>query len=206
MSMRITAGWIGGQGFGDWARTVRDAGSIAVQAGVSTASTELRDEIRNQISEAGLGEKLGNAVGLKLYPPGQKGSFGAAGYIFPRGRKATAIFDSFNSASVITAHKGKYLAVPTPAAGRGYRNAKPTPEEFQQRTGIKLSFVRFRSGSAGLVGHSRKAGKARGGNTVYFILILQARMPRRLSFDAIARKWADRIPDLIEAASKGGDA
>jgi hypothetical protein len=30
-------------------------------------------------------------------------------------------------------------------------------------------------------------------------------MPRRLSFDAAAQKWADRIPDLIEAATQGGE-
>jgi hypothetical protein len=219
MSIRIHAGFVGGKDFSGWVRAVRDAGAVAVQAGVSTAATELRDEMRNQVSEAGMGERLGNAIGVNLYPRAQKGSFTAAGFVFPRGRKANAIFDAFNSASVITAHQGRYLAIPTENAGRGNRYAKATPEEFQHRTGIKLHLVKLKNGHLVLMGEAiagkrggvRAATKGRlaqGRNRqslVFFVLIPAAHMPRRLSFDAAAQKWADRIPDLIEAATQGGE-
>lgn len=210
MSIRAKAGWVRGT-FADWLGDTRANMAIAVQSGVSTATTELRDALRNQVADAGLGDKLGNAVGANVYPRGGKPSLGAAGYVYPRGRKATAIFDSFNSASVITAKKGKYLAIPTQAAGKSGRYTKVTPQTFEKQTGIKLEFARSRKGTALLVGKKFKSKLMRGAlggernSQIYFILIPVAHMPKRLGFEALAQTWADNIPALIDAASKGGD-
>jgi hypothetical protein len=218
MPIKIKAGMVGGFGTRDFAKFVIDDAGIATRAGVEAGAEGLRDELRDQIANAGLGERLGRAVGAKVYPPSGKGSLDAAGFVYPRGRKAAAIFDSWNQGATITAHGGKYLAIPTKEAGRGWRNTKAKPQEFEQRTGIKLRFVKLKNGNAVLVGDAIAAKSGRGrraatkgrraqGRTVqslvFFILIRSAKIPKRLDFDAIARKWADRIPGLIDAASRG---
>lgn len=218
MSVRISAGWVGGDGFDGWVKAVRQDMAVAVTAGVSAAADGLKAELRDQIVSAGFGTRLGNAIGSNVYPRAGKVSFDAAGYVFPRGKKAEAIFTSFNEATVISAKGHKYLAIPTPAAGRANRFGAVTPAEFQFRTGITLQFVTFKNGSHALVGDSIKAKSGRGRRAptkrriaqgravehlVFFWLIPQAREQRRLNFVSVAQKWSDRIPDLIDAAKQG---
>lgn len=221
MTVRTAGGWVGGKHFGTWLAGVQADQAIAVQSAVTAAAEGLKNELRDAVSAAGLGDRLGNAIGANVYPRG-KYSLNAAGYVFPRGKKAAAIFDSFNAGSVITAHKGRYLAIPTKDAGRGYHFMKATPQEFQDRTGIRLRLVRFKKGTLALVGDAiagrngrgfrrasagRLAQGRRAAPIVFFILVPVARMPHRLNFEAIAASWSDRIPDLIAAANQGeGDA
>jgi hypothetical protein len=95
MSIRIHAGFVGGKDFSGWVRAVRDAGAVAVQAGVSTAATELRDEMRNQVSEAGIGERLGQCHRRQSLSAARRRALSPRRALrLPAGRKATAIFDS----------------------------------------------------------------------------------------------------------------
>lgn len=221
MPVRISAGRVGTYGPKEFAKFVGDSGGIDVQAGISAATDGLKGDLRDLVEQAGLGERLGRAIGSKVYPSGSQGSLDAAGIVFPRGPKAQAIFDSFNRGVTITA-KGnrKFLAIPTKNAGRSWRNGKARPEEFQERTGIKLRFVPLKNGNAVLVGDSisARAGKGQRAATrgrraqgravhtlVFFVLIRSVTIPQRLNFEARAQAWADRIPDLIAAADRGGD-
>lgn len=218
MPIKVKAGMVGGFGTRDFAKFVMDDAGIDVRAGIEAGAEGMKEDLRDQIENAGLGQRLGRAVGSKVYPPGGKGSLDAAGFVYPRGRKAAAIFDSWNQGATITAHGGKYLAIPTKEAGRGWRNSKARPQEFEQRTGIKLRFVKLKNGNAVLVGDSVAAKSGRGrraaskgrraqgravNSLVFFILIRSAKIPKRLDFETIAKKWADRIPDLIGAANRG---
>jgi hypothetical protein len=211
MAIKFSAGFVGGRGPREFAKFVVEQGAIEVRAGVEAATDGLKNELRDQIAEAGLGERLGRAIGANVYPKGGKPSLDAAGYVFPRGKKATAIFDAYNRGVTITAHKGRYLAIPTKEAGRGNRFSKATPQEFQERTGIKLRFVKTKNGNAVLVGDAIKAKSGRGGRVmtrvsravIFFVLIRSARVGKKLSFESTAQKWADRMPQLIESAKQG---
>jgi hypothetical protein len=217
MAIRVGAGMVGGRGVRDFTGAVRDSEAIAIQAGVSVAAEGLRDELRDQVAAAGMGDRLGRAIGAKTYPS-RGGSLDAAGLVYPRGPKAEKIFAAFNEGVTITANGKKFLAIPTKEAGRAWRNGKARPGEFQERTGIKLHFVALKNGNAVLVGDSIKARSGRGRraatrgrrkqgraveSVVFFVLIRSVKVPRRLDFETAAKKWADRIPDLIDAARQG---
>jgi hypothetical protein len=178
----------------------------AVRAGVAASTEGLKNDLRSQIRAAGLGIPLGNAVGSKVYPNGP--SISAAGMVFPRGRKAEEIFTSFNDAPVIQTKSGRKLAIPTKNAFLGGRGGKrPTPAEFESRTGIKLSVAPSKRPGVSLLVGSRLAQKVRGARRemlIYFVLLPLAQNRRRLSFDSVAQAWADRTPALIESAFPQG--
>lgn len=220
MPITVKAEMVGGRGIKDFVRFVRETGALEVRAGVEAATEGLKDELRDLVAAAGLGDRLGKAIGGNVYPKGGKGSLGAAGFVFPRGKKAAAIFESFNEGTTIRAKGGKFLAIPTKEAGRAWRNGKARPQEFQERTGIKLRFVKLKNGNAVLVGdaitsksgrgvRAATKGRRRQGRAakplVFFVLIRSMTVPRRLNFSASAQKWADRIPQLIEAAKQGDE-
>jgi len=220
MSIRFKAGWVGGEGFKDWVASVKSDAAIAVTAGVSAAADNLKNELRDQITSAGMGTRLGNALGSNVYPRAGKFSLDAAGYVFPRGKRAESIFTSFNEAATVHAQGHRYLAIPTKDAGRANRFGAVTPEEFQFRTGIKLQVAKLPSGKLALVGESigarsghgqraptkRRRAQGRSVQTlIFFFLVPVAHEPRRLDFASAAAKWADRIPDLIDAATPQGD-
>jgi hypothetical protein len=221
MTIRVNAGWVDGLDPRAAMKAQRDILGQATRGGVAAAAEGLKNELRQQIAAAGLGTRLGNAIGTNVYPR-QGGSVGAAGYVFPRGKKAVEIFDAFNSATTIHAKNGLWLAIPTRNAFLGGRGGhRPTPGEFEKATGIKLRLVAPRNSAKGryqlLVGDSvagrtgRRPATARriahgraADSVVFFILVPSVRLGKRLSFDALAEKWASRVPDLIDAALPRG--
>lgn len=209
MTIRMSAGWVDGLDPRAAMKAQKEILGLATRAGVAAAAEGLKNEIRQQIEAAGLGTRLGNAVGANVYPR-QGGSVGAAGYVFPRGKKAVEIFDAFNSGTTIHGKNGNWLAIPTKNAFLGGRGGqRPTPREFEQRTGIKLRVVTPRNSTRGryqlLVGDSRRGSRGRkSASIVFFILVPAVRLGKRLSFDALATKWASRVPDLIDAALPQG--
>jgi hypothetical protein len=129
--------------------------------------------------------------------------------VHPRGKLAAEIFDALNVGAPIRARNKRYLAVPTPAAFFGGRGGKRlSPEDFERRAGIKLHVVKSKKpGVLLLMGEARRGlrgrmrGTARDRQLVYFVLVPQVRPGPRLNFEAAARRWADRIPALIERAT-----
>jgi hypothetical protein len=175
----------------------------AVRVAVEVATESLKRDIRDQILDAGLGARLANAVGSKLYPDKARETLHPAGVVAPRGKLATEIFDAFNAGVPIRARNRRYLAVPTKAArfaGSGGRRL--SPDEFERRSGITLRVVKSKKSGALLLMGSRFRGKAKRGqkDLVYYVLVPMVRPGARLNFDALARRWADRIPDFIERA------
>lgn len=218
--IRVKAELVGGLGPKHFSAAVKRTLALSVRAGVEQATLGLKADMREQIMAAGLGQRLGNAVGSEVYPKKGTETLHPAGRVFPRGKLAEQIFDSFNTGATIRGKSGNWLAIPTRNAYLGGRGGKrPTPAEFEQRTGIRLRLAVPRRSGKGryqfLVGDSvagrqpgRKAataGRVKQGRKVetliFFVLIKQTMLGRRLDFAALAQRWADRIPEFIERAT-----
>ena len=87
-------------------------------------------------------------------------SIGAAALVWS---KAPAIVGAHDTGPLIRSKTGFWLAIPTPAAGRGLRGGKITPGEWERRRGLRLRFVYRRRGPSLLVAegpdqHPRSGG------------------------------------------------
>lgn len=197
----------------------------AVTAGVRGATEGLKTELRQAVNNAGLGERLGNAIRSEGYPGDRRGrvaSFSAAGLVFVRRAKgkrsgAEEIFDAFNRGVSITAAGGRFLAIPTPAVPKT-RGRQMTPAEVEQFYGrplqvregnrpgqllLFLSLTRGRSarrpGDRVLTTRRRAQGRSER-DVLLFVLVRNVKLAKRLDFEALADKWAGEIPRLIEAS------
>ncbi len=104
-----------------------------------------------------------------------------------------------------------WLAIPLPAAGKGFRGGKITPGEWERRRGLRLRFVYRRRGPSLLVADRariNKRGQAvasrskTGRNQVsapIFLLVPQVKLPKRLDLDRDAERALDKVPGLIVA-------
>jgi hypothetical protein len=126
-----------------------------VTASVREGTETLKGLLRGATEQAFKGNRLPKAWRGKVYPQGQN-SVDAAGVVSVRG-KAAEIIETALKATVIRARGGRWLAIPTEAAGkfglkrgangmgatvnkRGARE-RITPGGFERRTGMKLRFV-----------------------------------------------------------------
>lgn len=200
--------------FSKWLARPRRQAAEAVTAGVTLATEGLKTELRQAIAAAGLGDRLGNAIGSAVYPKGQS-SLGAAGSVFARGASADRVLDAFANGAVIRAQTGGFLAIPTAAAGKyGDGRKKITPGMWERAHGQRLRFV-YRRGAPSLLvadgmtqaknqrgfkrATERRLASGRGlASVVMFILVPLVRLPRKFDAEQISSRWALRIPDLIE--------
>lgn len=127
----------------------------AVTRGIGKGAEGLKMDLRQQVTGAGMSQRLANTWRAEVYP-GRAGVFSlrAAALVFSR---APDIVDAFDKGVPIRSPNGFYLAIPTPAAGKfGLSRVAPafgesrgkarlTPGSWERRTGIKLRFV-FRPG------------------------------------------------------------
>jgi hypothetical protein len=119
---------------------------------------------------------------------------------------------------VIRSRRGRFLAIPTEAAGRigrglSGKRKRITPGSWERRTGLRLRFVYRRSrpsllvlGDARLTKRGLAAAKRRrsGAQTVIvFILVPQVSLKKRLDIERIARSEAARIPERIARHWRG---
>jgi hypothetical protein len=195
----------------------------AVTGAVGIATRGMVQELRHEIGQAGLGGKLPNAVRGEVYPQGGKTSLRAAGFIYPRGKGAADILESFSQGVTIRGKDGLWLAIPTKEAGTQALGKRITPGLWEQATGLRLKFVyrpgrvsflvatqQYNRGSASRFKAGRKSrnlssvGGSRGVSAIIFILVRQVTLAKRLDPDAIAQRWADRAPDLIDRAIPAG--
>ncbi|PWE32777.1 hypothetical protein DDZ14_08505 [Maritimibacter sp. 55A14] len=187
-----------------------EAGERAVTKGITSTSIGLKTDWRQQITGAGLGRRLANAIRSEVFPKGQP-SLEAAALVWS---SANDIVDAHDRGATIRARSGFFLAIPTDAAGRAPGGRRLTPGQWEQRRGTKLRFVRRRGKPSLLVtddarintrgvaqkkrGKRRKDGTLTGATTVpIFVLMPQVKLPARLDLDADTRKWDARLPDMI---------
>lgn len=177
------------------------AAEKAVTAGVKANTDQVKLAWRDEIRRAGFGNRLANAVRGRTFPSGEP-SLSAAGLVYVQPAPRVSTSRRASAAEIVLAHmqgvtirspNGFWLAIPTPAAGRGRRNAKMTPAEWEQRHGVRLRFIYRGAGRPGLLvadgARLRATGVAarsrsrtgRGQATVpIFILVPQVTLPRRI--------------------------
>ena len=181
-------------------------GERAVTAAMREAGTGLKTSWRGQITGAGLGQKLANSIRSQTYPKvGQ--SLSAAALVWS---KAPVIIGAHNTGPLIRSKNGFWLAIPTPAAGKGARGGRITPGEWERRRGLRLRFVYRRSGPSLLVAEGRlntkglavvsrsKTGRGKV-TTPIFLLVPQVKLPKRLDLARDAERAHDALPGLIVA-------
>ncbi len=131
---------------------------VAVKSAVAAATEAMKDDVREATWRAfSMSNRLPKAWRSQVYPR-NAASMDAAGVVYVR-KTAADIIRSASEAITIRARGGKWLAIPTPDAGRfGVRagatgslnragnRERITPAGFERRTGIKLRFVPDRGG------------------------------------------------------------
>ena len=188
-----------------------------IEGDVATAATEAMRgsgyktllELRRQVTDNGLGQRLANTWRDRTYPEKRK-SMTPTGYI---GSNAPDIVESFTRGATIRPHGGaKYLWIPTKnvprargrvsARGRNLRGGAMSPEEVEVmfrsklfirpgRAGSKLAFVETLTGRKGAKG----AGKGAGKPLLMFVLRRTVRLPKLLDLQGPARLWEQRFAD-----------
>jgi hypothetical protein len=188
---------------------IKDA-EDAVTAGMRLAADGLKADLRRQVTEAGMGQRLANTWRAELYPKGRK-SIKAAGFVFTR---APTIIRAFDQGAMIKSKHGFWLAIPSPAAGTGARGKRMTPGLWEQMHGARLRFIYRRGAPSLLVAENMRAragkrgGFAKGSasalrsgrgmtTVVMFILVPQVSLRKRLDVNAAAERWASALPELI---------
>jgi hypothetical protein len=198
------------QAEGDAARSVTSA--------MREATEGLKGDLRADVVDAGLGQRLANTWRGKTYPEGGA-SLEAASFVWS---KAPNVVDAFDRGVTIKSARGFWLAIPTAAAGVKGLSAtggmkRITPGGWERRTGMRLRFIFRRSGPSLLVADNARLskkglakpniGRTRAGaqftrlkgrsTVVVFILVPQVTLQKRLDIASAARRWADRVPGLL---------
>ena len=182
------------------------AGEQAVTAAMRAAGTQLKSDWRGQITQAGLGRRLGNSIRSQTYPKVGE-SIDAAALVWS---KAPVIIGAHDTGPLIRSKDGFWLAIPTEAAGKGARGGRITPGEWERRRGLRLRFVYRRRGPSLLVAEGRlnargvgvasRSKTGRGLSTVpIFLLVRQVKLRKRLDLERDAAKAQAALPRQIVA-------
>ena len=182
------------------------AGEKAVTTAMQDAGAGLKADWRGQITGAGLGQRLARTIRAANYPKGQP-SLNAAALVWS---KAPVIIGTHDTGPLIRSKDGFWLAIPTPAAGKGARGRRLSPGEWERRRGLRLRFVFRRRGPSLLVADGRlnnrglgvasRSKTGRGKATVpIFLLVPQVKLAKRLSLARDAEHAQAAIPGLIVA-------
>jgi len=182
------------------------AGEKTVTAAMRAAGTQLKSDWRGQITQAGLGRRLGNSIRSQTYPKVGE-SLDAAALVWS---KAPVIIGAHDTGPLIRSKDGFWLAIPTEAAGKGARGSRITPGEWERRRGLRLRFIYRRRGPSLLVAEGRlnnrglgvasRSKTGRGKATVpIFLLVRQVKLRKRLDLARDAKAAQGRIPGAIVA-------
>jgi len=181
------------------------AGERAVKTAMQSAGAELKQAWRMQITTAGLGRRLPRTIRNKTFPE-RSDSIDAAALVWS---KAPEIINAHDRGILIRSKNGFYLAIPTPAAGKGRGGSRLTPGEWEQRRGMKLRFIYRRKGPSLLVAEKARintrgtavASRSKTGrgqvSAPIFILVPQVKLRKRLDLARDADRVARSVPGLI---------
>jgi len=189
------------------------AAERAVTTGIRQATDGLKSELRAQITDAGMGQRLANTWRGEVYPKGQL-SISAAGLVFSR---APTIVSAHDRGVTIRSKDGFWLAIPLPAAGKGRRAKQLTPGEWERMRGQRLRFVYRRGRPSLLVADDQRArqgkrgGFARGSDAALrsgrglasvpmFLLVPQVTLKKKLNVAQAGQHWVNRLPTLVMQA------
>ncbi len=180
------------------------AGEKAVHFGIRDAGVALKAAWRQQVVGASLGERLARTIRSETYPK-HKLSMNAASMVWT---SAPVIVGAHNEGPLIRSKDGFWLAIPTEAAGKNRSGKRPTPGEWEARTGLRLQFIYRKTGPSLLIAEARlsKNGRAsvsrsktgRGlASVTIFLLVPQVRLRKRLDFEASGAAALNALPAAI---------
>lgn len=182
--------------------------TTAVSQGVVQATDGLKNELRGQIKNAGLGDRLAQSWRGRVYPRGAQ-SLNAAGYVWSN---AADIVGAFNDGVTIRSAHGRFLAIPTQYVIR-QKNRRIGPRDFEE-AGIPLRYIppqgarkvgllvadNFRVTSKGRarVASATALRTGRGlASIIMYVLVPVVNLKKRLDVDSAAQKWIARLPQLV---------
>ncbi|MCV2449264.1 DUF6441 family protein [Paracoccus sp. DMF] len=180
------------------------AGEKAVTTAMREAGISLKSAWRGQISGAGLGTRLARTIRSETYPKARP-SLNAAALVWS---KAPVIVGAHDTGPLIRSRGGLWLAIPLEAAGKGRGGKRPTPREWEARTGLKLRFIPRRRGPSLLVAEGRlntkgravasRSKTGRGLTTVpIFLMVRQVRLRKRLDLARDGERAVNSVPARI---------
>jgi len=179
-------------------------GEKAVTTALKQAGESLKADWRSEIVRAGLGAKLSRSIRNKTFPRAGQ-SINASALVYSNAPK---IIGAHEKGAMIRSKNGSWLAIPTPAAGKGLRGGRITPEQFERKSGLKLRFIYRRGQASLLVAEGRLSSRGnvaasrsktgRGVATVpVFILVPQVKLSKRLDLARSADRAQSAIPGAI---------
>ncbi|MFK4047659.1 DUF6441 family protein [Roseomonas mucosa] len=191
----------------------------AMTATMREASVGLKGSLRAQISAAGMGTRLGNAVRDKAYPD-RTGAYSPKAVAEVRAnRNAGAILRSFSQGATIVPGSGqRALAIPTARVPTDRYGRKLSPAEAKLRFGERLVVIPgkarngtriLKSANAALalteaVVTKRGLRRGRAGRrskiTILYWLVPSAQIPRKLNPEEAAAQWTAQLPRLLGLA------
>lgn len=125
---------------------------------IAALKGDLKAFLKEQTKEAeraGLGARMARTWRMNVYPSGP--SIGAAGWVYSR---APLIVSAHAEGATIRSGRGRYLAIPAPAAPRPGGGGRPTPATVEKALGQKLRFVPRPRRTALLVADGVRVSKA----------------------------------------------
>lgn len=186
----------------------------AIEGDIASAATEsmrkaasaVKTELREQVTSAGLGNRLANTWRAETYPQSRR-SVNPAGYVWSN---APDIVDSFvRGATIVPVNGARFLAIPTDAVpnARGRRGArkKMSPAEVEHEFNQDLFYLRGRAGRVlaflNVVRSRNRRGfrqntkgrRAQGRaaeRVLMFVLVRSVRAPKLLDLDGPAQRGA----------------
>ena len=199
-----------------WADAVKVA---MLQAAKSATEDEaylgVLNPLRDEVREAGLGDRLPNTWRLEMKPGRGRLAYNPAAFIRSA---APLIIDGFSRSAVVKAGGGRFMAVPVkggPMDRIRLLRGETSVQAAERRLG-KLTFVPVRQGLAMLV--TKAVRQTRSGRYVrvkekdtitprkdhqsavpVFFLVPQIRMTKRLSWEATANAAATGFGERVEA-------
>lgn len=194
-------------------KRVYDDTEQAVSAAMNDVQAGLKDELRGQVVEAGMGARLAKTWRGKRFPESRP-SINSAAYVWTR---APDIVDAFERGVPIVARNRRFLAVPTKDAGVSHttvKNKRLTPAIWEAETGVKLRFVSRGSRALLVTDASYVRQPARWGRRksfkpiktaptggrrllVIFVLVPMVRPGKRFDVEGAGDRWANRVDGLI---------
>lgn len=159
-----------------------------IKAGTREAGEALKFSLRKQVRNAGMSRKFSNTWRAKHF---ENDGYNPAALVFS---KAPEIARSFDEGTLITVNKRDWLAIPTKYAPKRIGKFRATPARLAKESRIKFRFVQTSPATAVLIAKSARRKKP----VVMFVLVKRAKMPKKFDVEGAARKWAGKMPELIE--------
>ncbi|SDT97052.1 DUF6441 family protein [Stappia sp. ES.058] len=197
-----------------------DAEKTAVAKGIRGGMEALTDlgkrRLRQQVTRAGLGERLSKTWRGKVYPGAKVETFEPAGPIWS---KAPHIVRAFSEGRPIRSKaSGGWLAIPTdlapPTRKRGARRKRMSMDDFLDEFGMDSLRVFAPPGRGRRVlyavadkGFARGRGKRRKPKAeplLMYVLVKQVRLRRVLNVDTVERGLVRLAPEYITKRIIGG--